>query len=390
MKATANTIETRRFGYSASEQALFDAARAIAARYAPLGDSSLGPDELRAIFRDLAPLGYLGSILPISAGGSSLSPLEFGAIVDGLAPELTLIGNHSVQRYLHEFGSAAQCERFLPGLLSGEAVGAIAITEPGAGSNLHGISTVSRRTERGYVLDGRKTWVTHGLHATFLIVLARLEDGTGGTGLTRFIMPGDTPGLSRRRLDTVGLRHLTFAEVDLDSCEVGADLRLGDEGAGVAGAKNAFPIARALAALQALRIAEAALDMAAAYCRDRGIATGPLSNSSLVQDRYADLSSRCDAAKLLALRAMSELGEADSTSRASGAKALACSLGLEACRWASDTMGSIALDSNHPIQRLLNDARMMAVVDGTPVLNNLVVGRRLLRDGGAARVEMVA
>lgn len=387
--AGSSGLDVRRFGYSAPERMLFDQARMIATHHAPQDHRALTPDGLRAVFRELATLGYFGSILPIAAGGSGLSGLEFAALVEGIAPELTLLGNHSVQRYLYEFATPKQRERFLPALLDGEELGAIAITEPGAGSNLGGIATTAKRTTHGYVLSGRKTWVTHGLHAGLFIVLARVEGADADAGLTRFIVPGDTPELTRRALDTVGLRHLGFAEIEFDACELSADLRLGEEGEGASGARSAFPIARALAALQALRIAETALEHLALYSRDRMIATGPLSASPLLQDRYADLATRCEAARLLALKVMNDLADPAATIRASGLKALACSLALETCRWAADTMGSVALDAAHPIQRLLADARMMAVVDGTPVLNNLVVGRRVLRAGSRA-VEKAA
>ncbi|PHP64838.1 hypothetical protein CSC94_22460 [Zhengella mangrovi] len=377
--AQPRSITSARFGYDAREWELFDAARAIARRHAPGANRPLGPKQLSAVFQELAALGYLGSLLPADAGGAPLTPLQFAALVEGLAPELTLIGNHSVQRYLHEFGSDEQRARFMPGLLSGQDIGAIAITEPGAGSNLGGLATTARRIDDGYELNGRKTWVTHGMHASFAIVLARLDNGGGGAMPTRFIVPVETPGLIRRPLDPRGLRHLTFAEITLENCRISPDLRLGAEGEGTSGAKKAFPIARVLAALQSIGIARAALDVVGDFLRHRMVANGPLSASALVQDGYASLVGRCHAARLLALKSIEELDTENAIAGASAAKSLCCGLAVEVCRWASDTIGSAALERSHPIRRLANDAAMMAVVDGTPVLNNLVAGRRALR-----------
>ena len=365
--------EAPRFALSASEQGLLDAAHAIAAPYAGR-TAALELAELQTVFRQLAPTGYLASILPAEAGGKGLSPLAFAALVEGLAPDLTLLGNHSVQRYLNDFGTPAQCRRFLPGLLTGDEIGAIAITETQAGSDLSRLETAARRDGAGWILDGRKTWVTHGLVAATFIVLART--GAGASGFTRFIVPASTPGLERRPLSAVGLAHIGFAELVLSGCALPDELRLGAEGEGASGTKAAFPLARTLAALQALRVASAALDIAAGYARERIVAGRALAEQSLLQRSHADLSARVEAARLLAYRVAADPASADAIPLGSAAKALGGELALDACRWALDSLGSTSLDAAHPLVRLHDDARMMAVVDGTSVLNHLVVARR--------------
>jgi alkylation response protein AidB-like acyl-CoA dehydrogenase len=366
-------VEAARFGWSLAERGLLERAETIAAAHAPAADRAMSAEELRELFRALRPTGYLGSVLPSEAGGQGLSALQFAALVEGLAPALTLVGNHSVQRYLHAFGDEAQRRRFMPGLLSGDEIAAIAITEDQAGSDLTRLQTVARRQGAGYVLDGTKTWVTHGMVASLFVVLARTGDQ-----LTRFLLPADTPGLRRTPLEPVGLRHLTFARVEFQECEVGSQLRLGAEGEGARGAKAAFPIARMLAALQALRIAHAALALARDYARERVIASNPLADSTLVQHGYAQLWGRCEAVHLLCLRVATGLDRPESVALASAAKGLAGELATQACRWTADLLGSSALHATHPLLRLYGDARMMAVVDGTSVLNQLVVARREL------------
>ena len=365
-----------RFDRSASESALLERAQAIAAAHPRPVDRSFDRGELRAVFRALAPTGYLASTLPSEAGGHGLSALEFSALCEGLAPQLTLLGNHSVQRYLHQFANRQQQERFLPGLLDGEGIGAICMTEAQAGSDLQRMSTAARRVGKSYVLDGEKTWVTHGMHATVLVVLAKTE-----AGLTRFLVPGDAPGLEREALEPVGLKHLAFARLTFRGCEIPAELRLGEEGEGLKGAKAAFPIARTLAALQTVRIAEAAVRIARDYAQDRVAAREPLATSSFVQQGLAQLSARCLAVRLLSLRAASELQAGSAAESASAAKALAGELALDACRWTEDLLGSSSLHASHPLTSLAGDARMMAVVDGTSVLNHLVVARRMLPPG---------
>lgn len=380
MSDRQRAMDSPRFDRSPAERELLARAQAVADAHPRPRGRPFDAGELRAIFRELAPTGYLGSTLPRDAGGQGLSGLDFSALCEGLAPGLTLLGNHSVQRYLHQFGTAAQQRRYLPALLSGDSIGAISMTEPQAGSDLEHMATTARRVGSAWRIDGVKTWVTHGLAADVIVLLARTE-----VGLTRFLVPGDTPGLVRTPLEPVGLQHLGFARLSFEGCELPAEARLGDEGAGLKGAKAAFPIARVLAALQAVRIAEAALEIARGYAAVRVAARSPLAASSLVQHALAQLSARCSAVRLLSLRVASRLDADDAVAQASAAKALAGELALDACRHAEDLMGSEALHASHPLASLTGDARMMAVVDGTSVLNHLVVGRRLLpADRGAA------
>jgi alkylation response protein AidB-like acyl-CoA dehydrogenase len=383
---SANDIAPR-FYLSAGESALLERAQAIAASHAPVDGHSMSLAALRGVFRELEPTGYLGSVLPPEAGGKGLSPLAFAALVEGLAPDLTLLGNHSVQRYLHSFGSAAQCRRFMPRLLSGEEVGAIAITEAQAGSDLARIETVARRAGDRYVLNGRKTWVTHGMVASTFVVLARTGDD--GDQFTRFIVPGDSEGLRRSQQKPIGLTHLSFADLEFNDCEVEAGLRLGAEGEGLKGAKEAFPIARVLAALQGLRIGRAALSLASDYARKRVVASQSLADSSLVQHGYSTLWARCEATRLLCFRVAANIAAPDATAMASAVKATAGELALDACRWASDCMGSAGLGADHRLGRLHSDARMMSVVDGTSVLNHLVAARRSIarRSSGQGSVD---
>jgi hypothetical protein len=373
-----------RFDLSVDERKLLACAQEVAAPYA----NHQGPlplASLRKIFHEIEPSGYLGSILPVAAGGKGLSPLAFAALVEGLSPSLPLLGNQSVQRYLHDFGSPAQCKRFLPGLLSGDDIGAIAISEAQAASDLSLIETTAARHGHGWKITGRKTWVTHGMVASLFIVLARTGDALGQ--FTRFILTPDMQGLVRKPLEPIGLTHLTFAELEFDGCEVSDELRLGGEGEGASGAKAAFPIARALAALQALRIAQAAINIAAEYARERIVAGSALVERSLVQRGHADLWARIEAARLLAYRAAVNLSDSEASTLASGVKAISGELALEACRWAADCMGSSGLPASHRLHRLQNDARMMAVVDGTSLLNHLVVARRGIARGSSGRTK---
>jgi alkylation response protein AidB-like acyl-CoA dehydrogenase len=368
-----------RFELSPAERELLAFAQGVTEPYAAHEGKALPLATLQEIFRKLEPSGYLGSILPAAAGGKGLSPLAFAALVEGLSPSLPLLGNHSVQRYLHDFGSPAQRARFLPGLLSGNDIGAIAISETQAASDLSRIETVATKRGAAWKIRGRKIWVTHGMVASLFIVLARSGETAGQ--FTRFIVTPDMSGFRRQPLTPIGLTHLSFAELELNDCEISDELRLGGEGEGASGAKAAFPIARLLAALQALRLAQAAIEIAADYARHRIVAGVAMVERSLVQRGHADLWARIEAARLLSYRAAASLLSADASTLASAAKAISGELALEACQWAADCLGSTGLPATHRLHRLHNDARMMSVVDGTSLLNHLVVARRGIARG---------
>jgi alkylation response protein AidB-like acyl-CoA dehydrogenase len=373
-------MDAPRFDRSREECALLERAAAIAAAHPRPAKRPFNARELRTIFRELAPTGYLASTLPRQAGGHDLSGLAFSALCEGIAPQLTLLGNHSVQRYLHQFGNAQQQQRFMPALLEGESIASISMTESHAGSDLERMTTTARRAGHSYVIEGEKTWVTHGLVADMIVVLAKTD-----AGLTRFLVPGDAPGLQREPLDPVGLKHLSFARLTFRHCEIPAELRLGEEGGGLKGAKAAFPIARVLAALQTVRIAQSAVAIARDYAANRIAARTALASSSLVQHGLGQLAARCEAVRLLSLKVANDLQAADAVAKASAAKALAGELALDACRWAEDLRGSWSLHRSDPLVALTGDARMMAVVDGTSVLNHLVVARRMLPVEGSGR-----
>lgn len=360
---------TDRFGLDAGEHALLAQAEAIARQVGRPTGAPLSRGALLAAFAALAPTGYLSSILP----GSPCTPLGFAALCEGLSPTLPLLGNQSVQRYLHAFGSDEQKHTLLPDLLAGRTIAGIAITEPNAGGDLDRIATTAVRSGTGHVINGRKTWVTHGMVADHFVVLAATPEGP-----TRFMVPATTPGLIRTPLEPTGLRHLTFAELAFVDCALPAGSILGAPGQGNAGAKTAFPIARALAALQAIRLGEAALRLAADFARARTVFNRPLATSAVVRDNIVAFDTALAAARLLAYRCMLTLDAPSAVAVSSAVKAMACDSALQACRWTLDLLGSASLRQSHEGLTLAEDARMMAVVDGTVLLNRLVAARRML------------
>lgn len=362
-----------RFALSDEERRLRANATAIAERWRPQDRRALTRDQLLSLFQTLAPLGYLRSTLtpPDDANGPAV--LSFAAVVEGLSPALPLLGNHSVQRYLAADGNADQRSRYLQPLLAGRSIAGIAISEPDVGGDLRAITTRARRTDLGYVLDGRKHWVTHGTTADLFVVLAMFDAGP-----TRFLVPGDTPGLTRTPMQPSGLSHLSFATLTFEACEIGRAQLFGREGAGLDGAKAAFPIARLLAGLQAIRLGEAAVNRALAFAAARQVFGRRVIEAESVTSAAATLRSRLESARLLCYRGLTELDDrAGVNALAAGAKAIATDAAVAAAAWAKALLGAAALEAQDPIVQLADDCDMMAVVDGTAVLNRLVAGRAI-------------
>ncbi len=364
-----------RFGLSSDEKAGLEAAAAIASRYRPTDEMPIKRDRLLSLFADLAPLGYLRSVTTGPEGEAPLSPLAFGALVEGLSPDLALIGNHSVQRYIAGYGSDAQKERFLMPLLTGRSIAGIAISEPGVGADLRAMNTEVCKEGAGYRLTGHKHWVTHGMVADLFVVLAHSKEG-----LTRFLVPGDTVGLRREAMAASGLSHLTFARLTFEDCWLGPQLLFGAAGGGGSGAKEAFPIARLLAALQAIRIGEAALDAALNFAAERCLFGRRLLDGELVREAAAGHLTDLEAARLLCYRGLAKGAGIETAGLASGAKAMATDNATAAIAWCGQLLGAASLEAGHSLHRLSRDAEMMAVVDGTSVLNRFVLGRKLSRN----------
>eukprot|EP00752_Nemacystus_decipiens_P000319 g319.t1 len=367
-------MDAARFGLTDDELAARAAAEAtVAAVEAEATPGApYGRDVLLGLYRRLAPLGYLNSTLPDPKSGRAQSIMRFAALVEGVAPTTPLLGNHSVQRYLQGFADEAQQACYLPPLLAGDSIAAIAISEPGVGSDLKAIATSARRVRGGYLVTGVKHWVTHGASADLFVVLASTENGP-----TRFLIESNADGMSVEEMEPRGLRRLTFARLSFTDCFVPDEGRLGQEGAGLEGAKAAFPIARLLAGLQAVRLGEAAVEHALQFAAQYSVVGRRLIEADSILDGAAAYRARGEAARLLCYQGLSALEASDAVGLASAAKANASDWALEACAWSRSVLGAAALERPHPINRVSDDLEMMAVVDGTAALNRLVAGRRI-------------
>lgn len=364
--AGAPPADLRRLGRDVAERAFMDVDWTRA----------LSRDELLAAYQALEPTGYLGSAVPTEAGGAGMSLVDFGTLLEGVSEMAPFLSNHSVQRTLASVASDRVKSRWLGRLLRGDAIGAIAITEPHGGSQVSDVRTTLRRTDSGLVLSGTKTWSAHAMVADVLLVLARADDGTS----VRVAVDAHHPTVSRAPIATAGLRYLTFGTIEFADTPVADDDVLA--GDGVADTKKSFAIARALVGVQAVALAAVSLREAIALLRTRHARGSVVTKLDLVRHRIGVLAGKNEASRLLTYRALRAIDEDDPAcdALAAGAKAHATDVAIEVCTQAIELCGALGFVAGGRLVRARDDVAMLAIADGTPIVNHTLYGAHVIKN----------
>lgn len=350
------------------------------------------PDGL---FTSLAELGFLGMLVPEAHGGLDLDMGSYLVVIEELARAdaatalSVAIQNGPVAGALKTHGSDAQRRRWLPALAAGEVIGAFALSEEGAGSDAAAVETSARRIDGGWVLSGRKKWVTNGARAGLTLVFAR----TGAAGeLGCFLVPTDAEGYSvAGRTTTMGLRASETVDVVLDGVRLPADALLGDEGRGLAVALDALLVGRLGIAAQAVGIGAAALDHAVRYSREREQFGRALAEFGAIQAKLADMASRIAAARAtvheVGARVQAVRDGADDhgtgadslAARVAGAKLVASEVAMFAADEAVQIFGGYGYMRDYPVEKLMRDAKGTEIYEGTSEIMRVVIAREILR-----------
>jgi alkylation response protein AidB-like acyl-CoA dehydrogenase len=340
---------------------------------------ALSADALKTLLRMTAPLGYPGAVVPKDDGGAGLDYLSLGVLVEELAPALGFLAAHVVPRQIAMLGTPAQKRRYLPALLAVDQLSTTAITEPGVGSDAGAIAMTARREGDRYVLDGTKAWLTIGTLAEVVTVLVSTDPAQGPRGLSRLIVEMDPARLRFATYETLGDRLLPFAEVTFAGYEVPVDNRLGAEGEGLRMTLRAIQASRASMASHAVGLAQAAVDAAIAYAKDRTQFGRPIGSFQLIQGTIADMIAETEAARLMANRVWVMLDRGEECAReASLAKLYATEAAVRVTSKAVQVHGANGVSTRYPVERLFRDARMLTFPDGTSEVHRLLVGRAAL------------
>ena len=375
---------------SAEDVALREMVRAlvaeqIAPRAAEVDEQARFPTEA---LEALAKVDLLGMLVPAEFGGAGGTKLQYAITVEEIARACgSTSATYMTQAHgalpLTLAGTEEQKRRWLPPLAAGEVVGAIALSEPHAGSDLADMRTTAVASADGFVLDGGKMFITNGGQADLVCVFAKTDPSAGHRGISAFLVDGDAAGLSAGApLKKMGIRGSNTVELFLDSVQVDRTRLLGDPGAGFGLAMRTLEGARLSTAAQALGLGQGAYDIAFAYAQERTQFGVPIYDHQAVQFRLVDMHIALEAARSLLYRTARLMDERSGERHAEAtavAKVHCSDVAMRVATDAVQTLGGYGYMQEYEVERFMRDAKITQIYDGTNDINRLVVGRELAR-----------
>ncbi|HTY11637.1 MAG TPA: acyl-CoA dehydrogenase [Bacteroidota bacterium] len=337
--------------------------------------------------KKLGELGFMGMMVPEQYAGAGLDTVSYSLAVEEISRVDASCGvimsvNNSLVCYgINEFGTEEQKQNYLKPLASGKKLGAFALSEPEAGSDATNQHTQAVRDGDYYILNGIKNWITNGYNADFVLVMAATDSAKGSKGISTFIvekgMPGFSVGKKERKL---GIRSSDTVSIAFQDVRVPAANRIGDEGFGFKFAMKTLDGGRIGIASQAVGIAQASLDAAVKYSKERKAFDQPLSNLQAIQFKIADMATEVDAARLLTLRAaaVKDSGERF-TQPAAMAKLFASKVAVQCALEAIQIHGGYGYIREYRVERYLRDAKITEIYEGTSEIQRIVIARSLLQ-----------
>ncbi|GAB3459266.1 acyl-CoA dehydrogenase family protein [Actinophytocola sediminis] len=347
-------------------------------------DWDLAEQVDRSIVGKLGEIGFLGLTVPEEYGGSGGDHLTYCLMMeeigrgDSAIRGIVSVSLGLVGKTILSFGTSAQKTRWLPGLCSGESLSCFGLTEPDTGSDAGNLATKAVRDGDDWVLSGTKMFITNGTWADLALVFARTGE-PGPRGVTAFLVPTDTAGFEHREIKgKLGLRGQSTGELILDGVRVPSSAVLGEEGQGFKIAMAALDKGRMSVAAGCVGLARAALEASTRYAGERQQFGRPIAGFQLVQQMLADMAVGTDAARLLVWRVadLIDRGEPFRT-EASMAKLYASENAVSAANLAIQVYGGYGYLDEYPVAKILRDARVMTLYEGTSQVQKLLIGRSL-------------
>jgi alkylation response protein AidB-like acyl-CoA dehydrogenase len=340
----------------------------------------------RDIVKRLAAQGLLGVTIPREWGGAGRDYVSYALALEAVARAsavvsvIASVNNSLVAEPIAAFGSEAQKQTWLRRLATGDAIGAFALSEEQAGSDAANQQTAARLDENGYVLNGRKVWVANAEAADVAIVFAATQPGSRGRGVGAFLVPLDAPGITRvAAADSLGVRGLGCADLELRDVQVGGDALLGGPGDGFQIAMWALDGGRVAIAAQALGVGQAALDAALAHAKQHEAFGQPIANYQAIQWMLADSATELDAARMLMLKAADARARRDRpTVEAAMAKLAASEAAHRAADRAMQILASHGYRRGSVVERLFRDVRATEIYQGTSEVQRMVIAEAIL------------
>ncbi len=377
------------FELTDDQRRLRDAAREFAR--AELGDKIAPYDERHefphAIVAKLGPLGFMGALVPEAYGGAGLDYVSYALLVEELnrgdaSVGITMWAHNSLcANHLALFGSDEQKRRWLPRLASGEVLGAWGLTEPGSGSDAAALRTRAEAREGGWVLNGSKAFITNASVGGVAVVMARTDPAKKARGISAFVVDKGTPGFTTGRpYRKLGLHASDTAELIFEDARLPGDRLLGERGQGFVQAMQVLEGGRIAMAAMAVGIAQAAVDQAVKYMKQRSAFGKTLAEFNGLQGMLADIATDVEVARLLTLRAawLKDAGR-PAMHAAAMAKVFASEAAMKAASKAVQIHGGAGYITEFPVERIFRDAKLTEIGEGTSEIQRMVIAREILQ-----------
>jgi isovaleryl-CoA dehydrogenase len=375
---TADQLRETVAGFAADE---------IAPRAGEIDRSNNFPMDL---WRKFGDLGLLGITVEEAYGGAGMGYLEHVVAMEEVSRASASVGlsygahSNLCVNQIRRNGSETQKRKYLPKLIAGEHVGALAMSEPGAGSDVVGMQTRAEKKGDRFVLNGSKMWITNGPDADVLVVYAKTDPKAGSRGITAFLIEKGMKGFSTaQKLDKLGMRGSNTCELVFRDCEVPAENVLGEVGKGVQVLMSGLDYERAVLAAGPLGIMQSCLDVVVPYLHERKQFGQPIGTFQIMQAKLADMYTTMNAAKAY-VYAVAKACDRGQTTRKDAAGAIL--FAAEKATWmaleAIQCLGGNGYINEYPTGRLLRDAKLYEIGAGTSEIRRMLIGRELFEETG--------
>ncbi len=359
----------------------------IAPRAADIDKRNEFPDDL---WRKMGDLGILGVTVEEQYGGAAMGYLEHVVAMEEVSRASASVGlsygahSNLCVNQIRRNGSSEQKQRYLPRLVSGEHVGALAMSEAGAGSDVVSMRLQARKQGDRYVLSGTKMWITNGPDADVLVVYAKTDRDAGSRGITAFIVEKKSKGFSTaQKLDKLGMRGSNTCELLFEDCEVPEENVLGEVGRGVNVLMSGLDFERVVLAAGPLGVMQACMDVVVPYVHERKQFDQPIGNFQLMQAKLADMYTTMNASKAY-VYAVARACDRGGPTRKDAAGAILHA--AERATWmaleAIQCLGGNGYINDYPTGRLLRDAKLYEIGAGTSEIRRILIGRELFEETG--------
>ena len=340
------------------------------------------------LWRKLGDMGLLGLTVDEQYGGTGMGYLAHSVSMEEISRASASVGlsygahSNLCVNQLHKNGTEQQKQKYLPKLCTGEHIGALAMSEPNAGSDVVSMKLTAKKQNDHYVLNGNKMWITNGPDANTYVIYAKTDTSAGSRGITAFIVERDYPGFSRhQKLDKLGMRGSNTCELVFNDCQVPAENVLGGEGRGVAVLMSGLDYERTVLSGGPIGIMQACLDVVLPYIHDRKQFGQPIGEFQLMQGKIADMYADLNASRayLYAVAKACDLGQ-NSRKDAAAVIMFTAEKATQMALQAIQALGGNGYTNEYSTGRLLRDAKLYEIGAGTSEVRRMLIGRELFNE----------